>query len=137
MAHPLHHSQSSVKRWGGKVEDYLPIHEFMDSSKQVVADWRHRALFHHAFGIYVVEQLFGTSLTLSTGREIPTRYVAEQHVREDLRGKIPSAADWLRAIPPQRWMAPDMPLDAFLETNPSADALEDFANGRYTIRRES
>jgi hypothetical protein len=27
MANPLIHSKSSVKRWGGKVEDYLPIHE--------------------------------------------------------------------------------------------------------------
>lgn len=25
MANPLVHSKSSVKRWGGKVEDYLPI----------------------------------------------------------------------------------------------------------------
>ena len=27
MANPLIHSKSSVKRWGGKVEDYLPIHQ--------------------------------------------------------------------------------------------------------------
>ena len=27
MANPLIHSKSSVKRWGGSVEDYLPIHD--------------------------------------------------------------------------------------------------------------
>ena len=27
MANALIHSQSSVKRWGGKVEDYIAIHE--------------------------------------------------------------------------------------------------------------
>ena len=43
------------------------------------------------------------TLTLSTGKIIPTRWVGEQHVREDL-GRIPSAADWLREIRPQRWM---------------------------------
>ena len=27
MANPLIHSKSSVKRWGGKVEDYIEIHD--------------------------------------------------------------------------------------------------------------
>jgi hypothetical protein len=29
--------------------------------------------------------------------------VGEQHVKEDL-GRIPTAADWLTQITPQRWM---------------------------------
>jgi hypothetical protein len=33
---------------------------------------------------------------LSTGRVIPTRWVGEQHVQQDL-GFIPSLADWMRA----------------------------------------
>jgi hypothetical protein len=28
MSHPLHHSISSQKKWGGNIEDYLPIHNF-------------------------------------------------------------------------------------------------------------
>lgn len=36
-------------------------------------------------------------------KKIPTRWVGEQHVQEDL-GWIPSAADWLRQIKPQPWM---------------------------------
>ena len=43
------------------------------------------------------------TMTLSTGRVIPTRWVGEQHVREDL-GFIPSFADWATAIRPKRWM---------------------------------
>ena len=30
MAHPYHHALSSVKKWGGTVEDYLPIHSWFD-----------------------------------------------------------------------------------------------------------
>ena len=48
MAHPYHHALSSVKKWGGTVDDYLPHHEFFDASKLILADFRHRALRHHA-----------------------------------------------------------------------------------------
>ncbi len=30
MAHPYHHALSSVKKWGGTVDDYLGCHEFLD-----------------------------------------------------------------------------------------------------------
>lgn len=51
----------------------------------------------------MAETIFGPTLTLSSGRVIPTRWVAEQHVQEDL-GRIPSFADWARAIRPEPWM---------------------------------
>ncbi|CAM5556809.1 hypothetical protein FALB51S_00125 [Frigidibacter albus] len=47
----------------------------------------------------MAETIFGATLTLSTGRIIPTRWVGEQHVKEDL-GFIPSFADWVKAIHP-------------------------------------
>lgn len=103
MAHPYHHALSSVKKWGGVVEDYLPIHNWFDESKAILADFRHRALRHHAEGIFMTERIFGATITLSSGRVIPTRWVGEQHVREDL-GRIPSFADWARAIRPEPWM---------------------------------
>jgi hypothetical protein len=103
MAHPYHHALSSTHRWGGEVVDYLAIHEWFDESKAHFADFRHRALRHHAEGIFAAEQRFGTTITTSTGRVVPVRWVGEQHVKEDL-GWIPTAADWLRAIKPERWM---------------------------------
>ena len=103
MAHPYHHSLSSVHKWGGQVDDYLRIHNWFDESKKITADFRHRALRHHAEGIFMAEALFGSTITLSTGRVIPTRWVGEQHVREDL-GFIPSFVDCAKAIRPQRWM---------------------------------
>jgi hypothetical protein len=75
----------------------------IDGSKQVIADFRHRALRHHAEGCFAAEALFGTTLTNSAGREIPVRLIAEQHILEDL-GRIPSFADWVRNIRPEPWM---------------------------------
>jgi len=103
MAHPYHHAISSVRRYGGTVEDYLALHSWFDESKLIIADFRHRALRHHAEGIFMAEKIFGQTLTLSTGRIVPTRWIGEQHVREDL-GRIPSFADWVRAIRPELWM---------------------------------
>jgi len=101
--HPYHHALSSVQRWGGVVEDYLPIHDWFDESKQFLADFRHRALRHHTEGIFLCERIFGTTLTNSDGRVIPVRWVGEQHVKEDL-GRIPSVQDWFENLMPQQWM---------------------------------
>ena len=62
MAHPYHHALSSVRKWGGQVEDYLPIHNWFDSTKAHMADFRHRALRHHAEGIFLMESIFGMTL---------------------------------------------------------------------------
>ena len=51
----------------------------------------------------ILETIYGPTITLSTGRVIPTRWVGEQHVQQDL-GFIPSFADWMRAIRPLPWM---------------------------------
>jgi hypothetical protein len=103
MAHPYHHSLSSVKKWGGQVEDYLSIHSWFDESKAFLADFRHRALRHHAEGVFLCERIFGSTVRNSVGKEIPVRWIGEQHVKEDL-GRIPSVADWLRCIKPEAWM---------------------------------
>lgn len=58
--------------------------------------------------------IFGTTITLSSGRIIPTRWIGEQHVREDL-GFIPSFADWVKAIRPLPWMGRAQGLEASLE----------------------
>lgn len=58
MAHPYHHALSSVRKWGGVPEDYLYLHAWFDESKQIIADYRHRALRHHAEGIFMLEKIF-------------------------------------------------------------------------------
>ena len=126
MANPFHHAVSSTKKWGGAVEDYIEIHSWFDASKAFLADFRHRALRHHAEGIFECEEKFGTTITLSTcakcgeveaehyesgdedlhvfiPKHIPVRWIGEQHVQEDL-GFIPSLNDWLTRISAEPWM---------------------------------
>lgn len=104
MAKALVHAESSAKRWGGKPDDYIAIHEKMDQTKMAHAEVTHRAVFHSAFGIFLIEDLFGRTLTNSDGRTVHVRDIAEQHVLEDL-GFIPSLSDWLKEMPCQPWMA--------------------------------
>ncbi len=85
-------------------------------------DFRHRALRHHTQGIFELEERFGPTITLSSGRTIPTRWIGEDHVREDL-GYIPSLGDWLKNITPQPWMTRSRKLSKELESEePASDA---------------
>jgi hypothetical protein len=103
MAESYHHARSSARKWGGRYEDYLPIHLWFDGSKTITCDFRHRALRHHAEGIALCVQIFGPIITNSDGHVIPTRWIAEQHVQEDF-GWIPGFGDWAKAIKPKPWM---------------------------------
>ena len=123
MAHPYHHALSSVKKWGGSVEDCFAVHTWLDQSKEITADFRHRALRHHAEGIFMAETIFGVTLTLSTGRIIPTRWVGEQHVREDL-GFIPSFANWVKAIRPEPWMCRAEKIEALVDPHCASPVVE-------------
>lgn len=111
MGHCYHHALSSVRKFGGKPEDYIPLHNWFDESKAHIADFRHRALRHHTEGIFLLERTFGVTITNSDGRKIPVRLIGEQHVLEDMGGRIPSFADWAKAIVPAPWMMRAQRLD--------------------------
>ena len=103
MAHSYHHAVSSARKFGGVPADYQAIHDYLDGSKEIIADFRHRALRHYAEGCFAAEALFGVTINTSAGRQVPVRLIAEQHILEDL-GRIPSFADWVRCIRPEPWM---------------------------------
>ena len=102
--HPCHHALTSVKIWGGIPADYQAIHDWFDATKETFGDARHRALRHHAQGIFEAERVFGHTITNAAGRKVPVRYIGEQHVREDCGGRIPTVADWFRNIRIESWM---------------------------------
>lgn len=116
------HAVSASHKWGGKAEDYLPIEEFIDSSKIALGDHRHRAAYHHTLGVYLCEKIFGKTIkiprmmTLGDGSkgirpgvfiDVPVRLIAERHIVEDL-GFLPSPEHYLKHIPyggdDTRWM---------------------------------
>lgn len=106
MSKPWIHALASARRHGGKPEDYLPIHNLMDSSKATIPDSRHRALTHNAWFVgTVLELVFGTVITNSEGKKISVRDIGEEHVLEDFKGRfIPSAQDYLQEIEIKQWM---------------------------------
>ena len=80
MANPIVHSKSSVRLWGGEVEDYLPLHNKMDCSKKYFSDNRHRTLTHNMFFIFeVMIPLFGEYITNSKGKIVSVKDICEYH----------------------------------------------------------
>lgn len=114
MAHPLLHAKSSVKKFGGVPEDYIQIHDWFDESKAWIGHSNHRVFRHHSEGIFECEKVFGKSFVNSDGKTVYTRYVGEQHVKEDCNNIIPSAKDWVDALQSEKkplWMLKTMKLD--------------------------
>lgn len=101
------HAVSAARKWGGEADQYLDIEEFIDSSKQVVGDVRHRSLYHHTMGVYLCQRVFGNTLTVvrkKTTVQVPVRMIAERHIIEDL-GWLPSPADYIEGMPIKQWMS--------------------------------
>lgn len=101
------HARSAARKWGGTPEDYLPIEEFIDSSKQVIGDVRHRSVYHHTLGVFLCQKIFGPTLDLALEngiRRIPVREIAERHIIEDL-GWLPSPTDYIKGMPIETWMS--------------------------------
>ncbi len=118
MAKPFIHARSSARRYGGVPDDYIEIHNFLDSSKGTIADNRHRALTHNAWFLSSVlervkfvnscdatpDNRFPTIIN-SDGNEVSVRNVGEQHILEDFGMKfIPTAQDYLQEIEFMDWM---------------------------------
>lgn len=119
MSKPYIHAQSSAKKFGGKPEDYIDIHTFMDSSKGAIADNRHRALTHNAWFIMNIlervrfrnsyvhspDQLTYPTIVVTGGKQVSIRDVGEQHILEDFKNRfIPTAQDYIGEIEFKPWM---------------------------------
>lgn len=106
MANPLIHSKSSVKRWGGKVEDYLEIHELIDSPKATMNNNTSRTLTHNTWFAYtIIPKIFGYNITNSDGRSVDVIDIAMLHIAEDFRMKfVPTPQDYLKHMKVQSWM---------------------------------
>lgn len=100
---PRLHAKSSAKKFGGIPEDYQDIHDWFDQTKAHHADVRHRAILHSTLGIFICEQVYGSYILNSDGKEVSVRDLGEQHVLEDL-GRIPDVGDYLKNMAIQPWM---------------------------------
>ncbi|MDM1543909.1 hypothetical protein [Empedobacter sp. 189-2] len=103
---PHIHAKSSVKKFGGKLEDYLEIHQLLDSSKAAFADNRHRALTHNSWFINtILPKIFGDTIVNNDGITVSVIDIAERHILEDFGMQfIPSAQDYLVEMKHEAWM---------------------------------
>lgn len=101
---PWHHAVSSARKWGGKPEDFIAIHDWFDETKSFTGDWTHRALRHHSAGVQWCIERFGHTV-MADGKPVPVKLVAEQHVNEDC-GFIPAPHHYLTVLRlhPEPWM---------------------------------
>jgi hypothetical protein len=86
MAHPYHHAISSTRPLGLKWENHFALHDWLDSSKVIFSDARHRSLFHHTTGVYLSKKIF----KYIKGQD----KISEEHILEDI-GFIPLISNWL------------------------------------------
>lgn len=104
------HALNTAQKYGGKGADYLNICKFMcrytehAMDKNLENTKHHRLFTHHSQGIFDAEAVFGEVIINSRGKPIPTRYIAERIVKNEL-GLIPTVKMWLEDINPARWMS--------------------------------
>jgi hypothetical protein len=103
---PQIHSEQSAKRYGGKWEDYIDIHELMDSSKAAYSTNAHRILTHNSwFTTTIIPKIFGEMRINSDGKRYSTKDVAEFHCLEDFRMKfIPTVQDYIEDMGTPAWI---------------------------------
>lgn len=106
MGKPHMHAESSAKKFGGAMHDYLDIHLLLDSSKMAFADNRHRALTHNSWFVnHILPKIFGNTITNSQGKLVSVIDIAEQHILEDFNHHfIPTAQDYLTLMNSMSWM---------------------------------
>jgi hypothetical protein len=108
MSKPWIHAMASAKKFGGVPEDYIEIHNLMDSSKGCIGDNRHRCITHNSWFISAdgpLERIFGVVIKNSDGKQVSVRDVGEQHILEDFGMRfIPTPQDYLQEMEMVPWM---------------------------------
>jgi len=97
---PRQHCRISVRRWGGVESDYYPIHAFIDSTKSLCADARHRILHTHWAVQHIVVPVFGHTIVNADGKHIDVKDMCERdHLLTDYGNRfIPTLSDFVSAI---------------------------------------
>ena len=108
---PYIHAKNSANKYGGIPEDFLEIHQFMDSAKEHLGTIVHRIVLHNTFGISLAERIFGDIVQTGTGKfvrqnfivnsdgkRVYIRDIAQDHVLEDMHGIIPTMSELFEDI---------------------------------------
>jgi len=99
---PLQHARITAHRYGGKWQDWIAIHDWIDRSKAIFPSMQHRMLLHSDFGEWLVVRIHGEAIGSKDGTVIPTRDLFRDHQVEDL-GRVVTLAEWLHEINADYW----------------------------------
>lgn len=94
------HSQISVKNRGGHADDYYGLHKFIDCTKEVCSDNRHRILHTHWGISNVINPVIGERIINSEGKQVNVKDLCEyDHILPDYGNKfIPTLSDFAICI---------------------------------------
>ena len=97
---PMMHCRISRSRWGGTEADYYAIHNFIDSTKILCSDCRHRILHTHWGVNQIVIPIFGHTLINSDGKAVDVKDMCERdHLLADYGNRfIPTLGDFVSAV---------------------------------------
>lgn len=120
-------AQGLAARWGGMPNDYQQLIAFFDMPRAFAPEQARAAdlITHNSFGIFLAEELLGTTIKLSAGGEsllsscISTRSAAEDLVYARL-GFIPAAGNLAARTRLKRWMCGSEVYEALRARQPQA-----------------
>jgi hypothetical protein len=99
---PLQHARITAHRYGGKWQDWIAIHDWIDRSKAIFPSMQHRMLLHSDFGGWLAARIHGEAIGSKDGTVIPTSDLFRDHQVEDL-GRVVTLAEWLHEINTDYW----------------------------------
>lgn len=99
---PLQHAQITARRYGGRWQDWIGIHNWIDRSKALFPGMRHRMFLHSDFGEWLTVRIHGDAIEAEDRTTVTTPDLFRDHQVEDL-GRVVKLSEWLREIDATHW----------------------------------
>jgi hypothetical protein len=100
---PLQHARITAHRYGGRWQDWIAIHDWIDRSKIIFPSMQHRMFLHSDFGEWLAVRIHGEAISAEDGTLISTRGLFHDHQGEDL-GRVVPLEEWLGEVNADYWM---------------------------------
>jgi hypothetical protein len=99
---PLQHARISAHRYGGRWQDWIGIHDWIDRSKMIFPSMQHRMFLHSDFGEWLTLRIHGEAIKGADGTVVSTIDLFRDHQLEDL-GRTVLLAEWLSETKREYW----------------------------------
>ena len=76
---PLQHARITAHRYGGKWQDWIAIHDWIERSKAIFPSMQHRVLLHSDFGEWLAVRIHSEAIESEDGIVISTYDLFRDH----------------------------------------------------------